>query len=170
MCLTQTCILTVTVDSNGGSHHCIPAHQTVSDHDNSIKWHLSYHKNNYTIKFGFYTPWIHVYLDSVHNFISPTRTSIRTMLNFPVICFCFLPNSLIICSKWAENDMFVILGTFNCKLGSGGELVFGCNFLSHLLSLCKQKQLSGHFQKLGMWLHLVETSVYVLQLSSVISI
>jgi hypothetical protein len=41
-----------------------------------------------TVKPGFYVPWIYIFLDSTHILISPTKTSVRAMLNFPGIYVC----------------------------------------------------------------------------------
>jgi hypothetical protein len=46
-------------------------------------------------------PWINVFLNSVHNFTGPAKTSKKTLI-FPMnVCLCFLPRAPIMCSYQA---------------------------------------------------------------------
>ena len=89
-----------------------------------------------TRKTGFYIPWVHIFLNSVHIFISPAWSSIRRMLYIPWIKIFFLFFSLIVCSR-AEHKWACLCHWSNLNLkNQEGKLIFGYNFLSTWLPVC----------------------------------
>lgn len=98
-----------------------------SDLQSKIKWQNNVQHVNMsellivlnTVKLGSHVPWIYASLDSVHVFISPAKSSVRTALKFPSIhacASCPLPqieHKLACCChlstsnwKWFEKKLF----------------------------------------------------------------
>lgn len=103
------------------------------------------------VKLGFHCAWISVFLDSVHVFVGPTRTSIRNNIKSSLnVCFCASCSLPVLYIK-VEHKLacWCILSTSNYKLEFGersvGECVTGISsyvvYLLHVICwLCIMEQ------------------------------
>jgi hypothetical protein len=90
----------------------------------------------FSVKPGFYVPWIYVFLDSTHVFIGPAKTAIRAMLNFPGIYICaFYPIPRLYVQSEQKLACCCCFKYFQLEIRKK-KLIFSSNFQSPLLSSC----------------------------------